>query len=136
MYAYLHFPGRLPTAFFWHNQTEGAGRRYAIRKCPPYFTYRSEDTRYLMKELLLAPVGGGKNTGEVKIVERIARANGSRFLPREILISGGIFKRLYSQPGKCTRSYRISCIRLRKEIKNALFHKITYISIQLLLTRL
>lgn len=87
-----------------------------------------------MKELLLAPVGGGKNTGEVKIVERIVRANGSRFLAREILISGGIFKRLYSQPGKSTCSYRISCIRLGKEIKDALFRKVTYMSIQLLLT--
>lgn len=45
-YAYLHFPASLLSpAFFWHNRTEGAGRGYAIRKCPPYFTYRSEDTR-------------------------------------------------------------------------------------------
>lgn len=45
-YSYLHFPASLLSpAFFWHNRTEGAGRGYAIRKCPPYFTYRSEDTR-------------------------------------------------------------------------------------------
>lgn len=44
-YAYLHFPASLLSpAFFWHNRTEGAGRGYAIGKCPPYFTYRSEDT--------------------------------------------------------------------------------------------
>lgn len=52
--------------------------------------------RTLSLVLLLAPVGGGKNTGEVKIVERIVRANDSGLLQRKIRCFIGVFERSHA----------------------------------------